>query len=359
MVCSRTLRLIALVMACAASCKPQAPPPPLWVQVTAGTAVLRAWADELDSFPDSNASAHGRRWLTQAQQCTAVTAQAPQDAWETLPAALRCQAGGSTMPLEVRAMLGEQLAWQARSWQDGALLRVDAQVPGRFFSQQWGWLLPAGTPAPQLPTTTQPPVFAAAGVSAAASVRALLPDGVWKGRGPLTAAITGADALLDGRWRVLAWAPASTSDVPPAAIHLGVHNVALATSALAGLRDILEDKWGLQAEPWEKQDLSRAGCLGGVRLMPGLTPCYAADATGVWLTTSQWALGQVLHATGGRTPLSAVPDAVLLRLNGGAWTDADRLLGSGGGKPRPDVEVLLTAEGESVHVRARISGGGR
>lgn len=268
-----------------------------------GTALGQA-AECLSGFPASPAAKAAERWRELALSC-------PGEVYGTGPLAaleVRCQAA----PAEVLALR------QGKAAAFGAPRTAAGVVHGTLSAPTTtGWQAEIRVPLPDElgPLSLVIPAAEGPGPNVLSNAKAVVHARIRPESGIDIASLVPADtqadnlfnlksallsrAVLSGTWELAIYPAPKGQIMPQVALSVGVH-AAAAGPALDTFATQLREKWNVQRVPtsvgaWQGE------CIRGMRILPGLEPCWLMDDQSLVIGWNQTALEQGVG--GAPTPL--------------------------------------------------------
>ncbi len=353
----------ALLLACRTEPAPGADLPQAGFLSSTGAA-LGELAACLERFPGSEAAAFGAEWRDLARSCPGEVMATGADPWGRLqcaaaPEAVRRFRGDAALAFGWPGDAG--LVGRGRLWGGAAPLRAEA------------WLVspPTGATALLVPgdAPAGPSVLAddgavlhlrarpAGGIDVSALVEAgSQADDLFGLRGALM-----SRAVLAGDWELAVYPPAPGGELPVLALGVGVRQPAAGPAIEAFVAGVAE-KWSVQRVASEVE--GHAGeCLGGLRILPQLEPCYARTPDHLVVAWNRAALARALSPAASRL---AGEHAIVATVDFDAMAEADVVLAAvrPPGSVLPPllyplrrVELHAAPEGDEVKVSARTVSG--
>jgi hypothetical protein len=328
------LLLLALAFASLGACTPRDAaerlPPGSWLQAEA--APLDRLLAELEGLAGTPMALQATRVRERLRGCSEVFAHCGDDTGCSLLAGLRCQPRGKAAAAAREARGDDHwllVAGPRRGSRvvargtiaDNGDVALRLRLPRRFGAGGGGLLMPAAGEA---------------GAARLSDARALLHGRVRADGGLALASLVEAggwgDRLfslrnelflgvtLSDRWELALYPPAPGQRMPPLALALDVRDRRRAVTAMEGFLAEVMAKWPVQRSDWQLGEHAGA-CLGNLRLMPELAPCYVATAEALVLG---WNAGSVELALGSPPATDAGSSRVRLFLD--RFPDADAQL---------------------------------
>jgi hypothetical protein len=152
-----------------------------------------------------------------------------------------------------------------------------------------------------------------------------------------------AGAVLAGVWELAVYPPREDQRIPPVALAVDFKNRPSAVRVMEGFLAELQETWPVRRSPFALAGWDGA-CLGNLRVLPDLAPCYVATERALVVGWNSYSLGRALSGPAG-------PDggASALEIDFGRLPETDGLLAqASGAEPGPPIDYPFS--------RARLSG---
>ncbi len=185
-------------------------------------------------------------------------------------------------------------------------LSVQADLPFPASGSAWDLVLPAGEPpGPNVLPVEGALVHAHVRQHRVADVASLVGGSGEGGDVFMMQADLFAATVLSGSWEFAMWPAGEGGAVPQAALSIGVRSEEVAARAAAEYVSSLSARWPLAAQPQEVGGLP-ATCLGGLKLLPELAPCWAPARGSLVVGWNAASLGRALAPSSSSSEASGV-----------------------------------------------------
>ncbi len=107
-----------------------------------------------------------------------------------------------------------------------------------------------------------------------------------------------AGAVLTGVWELAVYQPQEGQPIPPVALAVDFRNRASAVTVMESFLEEVQQKWPVRRSPFALGGWTGA-CLGNLRVLPDLAPCYLATDRALVIGWNSYSLGVALADGGG------------------------------------------------------------
>ena len=262
--------------------------------LAASGAALADVAGCISGFPDSPAADVAKAWRALGESCPGevygVGANAAMN--------LHCGAAPEAVQ-QLRAQSevafgfprGESGVITARATRTSAgLWSGEARVPAKNATGILGLVTPSpDSPGPNVLSHAGAVIHGRVRTASGIDIGALVPEGTQGDQLFNLKSALLSRAVLDGSWELAAYPPPTGQIMPEPVLALGVH-AAAAGPAVASFAGQLREKWSVQRVPtsvggWNGE------CIKGIRVLPGLEPCWVMSDANLVIGWNQAALG--------------------------------------------------------------------